>query len=378
MQSVFQNWKSLLLEVLVLLSVLAMILHPVEASDYRRYATDTIHYQRGQVIRVVSEELSHSDLGTGQQLGVQELMVELSDGQTITVTNYLTEIHNILAKEGQWVVVCVDAPENAEPYYTVYNYDRTPALAALVVVFLGLMLLVGRRKGFDAALAILFTLVFLLRVTLPALYSGASPVAMGFLMVILSTAVTLALLHGFTQQCALGIGVTLLGEVAACLLFGVFSGLLHLTGFQTDSAEGLLLIAQSTGLQVRTLLFAGTMLAALGAVMDVAVSVLSALREVALASPNPQKKELFRAGIRLGQDMIGTMSNTLIFAFAGGALATMLVFYSYGVQFQQLISSDYLTVELAQGLCSTAAVILTVPAAALVGAVAYSKSKKMK
>jgi len=99
---------------------------------------------------------------------------------------------------------------------------------------------------------------------------------------------------------------------------------------------------------------------------------------VALASPNPQRKELFRAGIRMGQDMIGTMSNTLIFAFAGGALATMLVFYSYGVQFQQLISSDYLTVELAQGLCSTAAVILTVPAAALVGAVAYSKSKKMK
>ena len=371
-----RNWKPLLLEVLVLLSVLVMILHPAQADSYRRYATDTIHYVRGQVVQVVSEELEESPLGTGQKLGIQELEVELTDGQAIPITNYLTETHNVLTKEGQWVVVCVDAPENTQPYYTVFNYDRTPALAVLILVFLAFMLLVGRRKGFDAALAILFTLVFFLRVTLPALYSGVSPVAMGFLVVILSTAVTLTLLHGFTRQCALGVGVTLLGELAACLLFGLFSGLLHLTGFQTDSAEGLLLIAQSTGLQVRTLLFAGTMVSALGAVMDVAVSVLSALREVALASPDPKRRDLFRAGIRLGQDMIGTMSNTLIFAFTGGALATMLVFYSYGVQVQQLLSSDYLTVELAQGLCSTAAVVLTVPLAALVGSAAYSRKGK--
>lgn len=366
-----RNWKPLLLEVLVLLSVLFLLLHPVEGAGYRRYATDTLRYQRAEVMEVLSQELTESGLGTGQQLGVQELLVEL-EGETLSVTNYLTETHNILAEAGQRVILCVDAPENAEPYYTVYNYDRIPALTALILVFLGLMLLVGGRKGVDAALAILFTLVFLLQVALPAQYNGASPVGVGFLTVILSTAVTLLLLHGFTRQCALGVGVTLLGELAACLLFGIFSALLHLTGFQTDSAEGLLLVAQNTGLQVRTLLFAGTMVSALGAVMDVAVSVLSALREVALASSEPKKKDLFRAGIRLGQDMIGTMSNTLIFAFTGGALATMLVFFSYGVQPQQLLNSDYLTVELAQGLCSTAAVILTVPAAALVGAAAYA------
>lgn len=375
MRSIFQNKTRLVLEALVLLSVLVMVLHPAEGTAYQRYATDTLRYQRGQVLQVDSETLTDSDLGTGQQLGTQVLTVALPDGQTVSVTNYLTETHNILVRAGQRVIVCVDAPENTAPYYTIYNYDRIPGLVGLGAVFLGCMLLVGRRKGFDAALAILFTLVFLLRVTLPLLYSGASPVAVGFGMVLLSTVVTLVLLHGLTRQCALGIGVTLLGEAVASLLFALFSGALHLTGFQTDSAESLLLIAQSTGMQVRTLLFAGTLLAALGAVMDVAVSVLAALREVALASPDPKRKDLFRAGIRLGQDMIGTMSNTLIFAFAGGGLATMLVLCSYGVQFHQLMNSDYLSVELAQGLCSTVAVICTVPLAALVGAAAYGRKK---
>ena len=91
-----RNWKPLLLEVLVLLSVLVMILHPVQADGYRRYATDTIHYVRGQVVQVVSEELEESPLGPGQKLGIQELEVELKDGQAIPITNYLTETHNVL------------------------------------------------------------------------------------------------------------------------------------------------------------------------------------------------------------------------------------------------------------------------------------------
>lgn len=366
-----------LLYAALLLAVIWMIAAPQQGAGYRRFVTDTLRYERATVEEVVAEELSESALNTGQQLGQQTLRVRLPDGQEITVENYLTDVHNVLVKAGQKVIICVDAPENVEPYYTVYNYDRLPGLLMLGGVFLALMLLVGGRKGFDAALAILFTLLFLLRVTLPCIYSGASPLLYGFITVVLSAAVTLLLLHGFTQQCGLGFVVTMLGECAACVLFAVFSSLLHLTGFQSENAEGLLLIAQSTGLQVRTLLFAGMMIASLGAVMDVAVSILSALREVAGAG-RTDKRGLFAAGMNIGRDMIGTMSNTLIFAFTGGALLTMLVFYSYGVQPQQLLNSDYLSVELAQGLCSTAAVILTVPAGAVIGAAAYGSEKTQK
>ena len=134
------------------------------------------------------------------------------------------------------------------------------------------------------------------------------------------------------------------------------------------------MLAQNTGLNIRMLLFAGMMIASLGAVMDVVVSVLSAVREVALAAGQEKRKELFRSAMRLGRDMIGTMNNTLIFAFVGSALVTMLVFCSYGVQLHQILSSDYLAVELAQGICSTAAVILTVPVSAMIGAGYYGKA----
>lgn len=364
------------IELAVLLAALVMLLYPSEGGLYRRYVTDTLRYVRAVVLEVESETLSDSELKTGQKLGEQRLRVRLSDGQEIILVNYLTEIHNILLKKGDSAIICADMPKNAEPYYTIYNYDRTIPLAVLITVFVLLLLLIGQREGADACLSIVFTLTFIIRVLLPALYGGASPVGMGLVTVLLSTAVTLILLHGISIQCLLSIGATMTGELVACGMFAVFSQLLHLTGFQTDCAEGLLLIAQNTGLDIRMLLFAGMMIASLGAVMDVAVSVLSATREVALASGKAERKALFNSAMRLGQDMIDTMSNTLIFAFAGSALVTMIVFRSYGIQFHQLLSSDYLSVELAQGICSTAAVVMTVPVSAMIGAIFYGRTER--
>lgn len=369
--------KSIWIELLIIGSVLIMVLFPFQGDAYRRYATDTQSYQRGVVLQVVSEELSESPQKTGQMLGLQELTVQLPGGEVVSIHNYLTDIHNILLKEGDSAIVCVDAPQNAAPYYTVYQYDRTVGVVALAVMFFGLMLLIGGRKGLDALLALVFSGAFLICVVLPMLYNGFSPIVIGFVTVLLLTLVTLLLLHGVSKECMLGIGVTLLGELAACILFGIYSGALHLTGLQLSEAEDLLLITQNTGLKIQSVLYTGMMLASLGAVMDVAVSVLAALQEVADAMSNPAPKALFHSGMRIGRNMLGTMSNTLIFAFAGGALTTMLVFFSYGVQFHQIFHSDYIALELAQGLCSTAAVILTVPAASFVGAIAFSRKKNI-
>lgn len=163
-----------IIELSVLLAVALMSLFPAKGSGYRRFATDTLHYVRGTVLEVTSETLSDSTLGTGQKLGEQTLRVRLSDKQEVSLTNYLTETHNILLKKGDSAIICADLPENAAPYYTVYNYDRTIPLIGLAAVFVLLLVLVGRRKGTDAGLSILFTLAFVLRVLLPALYSGAS------------------------------------------------------------------------------------------------------------------------------------------------------------------------------------------------------------
>ena len=327
---------------------------------------------------VEEEQLSLSPLRGGEMLGHQVLRVALEEGQPVVLTNYLTDTHNILATEGMRVVVCVDAPEGVEPYYTLYQYDRSAGVAVILALFLALMLLVGGEKGAYAALALTFSMVFFLRVTIPAIYQGASPVGAGLIAVLVSTAATNFSLYGLSVRAGLAVSVTLLGECLACLLFWLFSSLLHLTGFQSADAESLLVAAQHTGMNLSTVLFAATMIAALGAVMDVAVSLLSALWEPHVTQPALSGKALFVSGMHIGRDMIGTMSNTLVFAFTGGSLTTLLVLIAYGTRPNQLLHSDYIALELAHGLCGTCAVILTVPLASLASAVVYPRLKNTR
>lgn len=362
-----------ILAIFVCLVTAVLAVMPSVSVPFQSLVSDTVSYISGTVLEVVEEDLTPSDLKGGPQLGEQTLTIELKDGSQITLTNYLTNTHNILAREGMRVVVCVDAPENVEPYYTLYQYDRSVGLGVAVAIFLLLMLLVGGEKGFYATLALAFSLVFLLKITVPVIYSGGSPILAGLAMVLVSTAVTVFLIYGLSPRGVLGIGVVLAGEFVSCGLFLLFSLLLHLSGFKSSDAENLLVAAQNTGLNISTVLFAATMIASLGAVMDVAVSLLSALWEVRLADPDITGRGLWRAGLRMGRDMIGTMSNTLIFAFAGGSLTTLLVLMTYGTDPVQLLHSDYIALELAHGLCGTCAVILTVPLASLVSAAVYPK-----
>lgn len=367
------RWGQRILAILVCLVTAVLAVLPSVSVSFQSLVSDTVSYLPGTVLEVVEEKLTPSDLKGGPQLGEQTLTIELRDGSQITLTNYLTNTHNILAREGMRVVVCVDAPGNVEPYYTLYQYDRSVGLGVVVAIFLLLMLLVGGEKGFYAALALAFSLVFLLKITVPVIYSGGSPILAGLAMVLVSTAVTVFLIYGLSPRGVLGIGVVLAGEFVACGLFLLFSQLLHLSGFKSSDAENLLVAAQNTGLNISTVLFAATMIASLGAVMDVAVSLLSALWEVRLADPGITGRGLWKAGLRMGRDMIGTMSNTLIFAFAGGSLTTLLVLMTYGTDPVQLLHSDYIALELAHGLCGTCAVILTVPLASLVSAAVYPK-----
>ncbi len=81
-----------------------------------------------------------------------------------------------------------------------------------------------------------------------------------------------------------------------------------------------------------------------------------------------------RSGIEIGKDMIGTMCNTLILAFTGSSFLTLLVFLSYDVQFNQLFNSNFLSMEIAQGICGSLGIVLTVPIASLITAYVLCRS----
>lgn len=150
----------------------------------------------------------------------------------------------------------------------------------------------------------------------------------------------------------------------------------HVTGYNVDDIENLIYVGQNSKLDIGGMLFSGILIASLGAVMDVAMSVSSSLHEIKENRPDISAKEIFHAGINIGRDMIGTMSNTLILAYAGGSLGLVMIIYAYSYQMHQILNMYSVAIEIMRGISGTMGIILTVPITSLIMSVLLTQKGK--
>ena len=142
-----------------------------------------------------------------------------------------------------------------------------------------------------------------------------------------------------------------------------------------SEADSIMYIAEVTGLKIQGIMFAGMLISALGAVMDVAMSISSSIFEIHSINNEMSIAQLFKSGMNIGRDIIGTMSNTLILAFAGGSLNTLILIFASSMNANRLLNLDVLGTELIQGLAGSIGIILTVPITAVIASYLCKKEK---
>ncbi len=368
---------------LMVLSVLVILFVPWhEESGFSLVNNTSMHYVRARVLSVDTESLQPDNLEPGRVAGTQEITVQILNGslkgQILTLTNYVTRSVNVVCKEGLKIILCVDTPENADPYYTVYNYDRGGGLLLVFGLFVGIVLVVGGKRGGFSLIALGYTVFVIFAFLIQAVYYGWSPALAGFLTVLLTGAASVYLIGGPTRKTVAAFLATMAGVLCSAIIYAACAAVLHLSGYNLDTAESLILIQNQTGLHVSSLIFCAVIVAALGAVMDVAVSVSSSLQEIHQLNPERNFKELIHSGMNIGRDMIGTMTNTLILAFIGSALTTVILLKGYGYDSALLLNSDYVAIEVTEGISATLGVILTVPLASAVSAWLFTLETKRK
>lgn len=340
------------------------------------YNNEGSTYARGTVESVDAEQLQ-TDPVNGRLLGSQRVTVRVRggahDGEVVSVSNELTATQNVVARPGLAVTLRIDEAKGAEPLFMIFNYDRTPAVAAIVAVFAACMVLAGGSKGAKSLLGLAFALFLIIAFMLPAIYRGISPVAVGLVTALVIAVVSMLLLNGWVEKTAVAIASTGIGVVASVLLYAAFSALLRVSGYNTEAADDLLVVQNTTHMDVGQLLFVAVVIASLGAVMDMCMSVATSLFEMKRLNGGLTRGDILHSGMEIGRDMIGTMCQTLILAFVGSAVGSMLSLVSYGVQPLQLLASDYIAVETMQSFVGALAVVLSVPVTTAVCALVLAR-----
>ena len=244
---------------------------------------------------------------------------------------------------------------------TVYNYDREFEITMLILIFFGTMWLVGGRKGVNSIIALIFTFITVIMLYVPLMYIGVSPFLAAVIAVILITIITHILLADLEIKSISAMLGAICGVVVAGIIALIFGMVANVNGYNVEEIETLVFIGQASKLDVGGMLFSGILISSLGAVMDVAMSVSSSLNEIQLNRPDISGKELFKSGMNIGRDMIGTMSNTLILAYVGSSINLIMIIYAYSYQMHQIANMYSVAIELMSGIAGTMGIILSVP-----------------
>lgn len=333
-------------------------------------ADDNTEFARAVVTEIKNDSLqTEAGVDTGESQEVTLLIKSGTyKGKTVDGFSMNGYLYGANCKEGTKVIVKI-SEYDGKISASVYNYDREFETAMLICVFLGLMWLVGGKKGINSVIALVFTFIVVIMLYVPMMYIGCSPFLASVLAVVLITIVTHVLIADFQMKSIAAMLGTICGVVVAGLIALIFGKASHITGYNVDEIETLMYIGQNSKLDIGGMLFSGILISSLGAVMDVAMSVSSALHEIQLNSQDIGWKELFKSGINIGRDMIGTMSNTLILAYVGSSVNLLMIIYAYSYQMHQVMNMYSIAIEIMSGIAGTMGIILTVPFTSFITAI---------
>ena len=337
-------------------------------------------YEVGRVLRVVEDHKTVDEEMDGIWRGSMTLEVEILTGRykgdTAIVENYFSSLYNVRVAEGDKVSIRIDTTGEDEYQVSVYNYYRVPQMIGCIVAFVLLLVLIGGKKGAQSVAGLAFTVVCILWILLPLALKGYSPLAVTILLILVCNFVSFFLIDGISTKTVVAAIGSMLGVLAGAVFALIAQNAMSITTYQMDEAETLLLITSTTELKIRDLFLCGILISCMGAVMDVAMSICSAVAEIHQVDRSLGMAKLFASGMNIGRDAMGTMANTLILAVAGTSLNMMLMIYSYDVSFQQLMNTDFVAIEIIQCIAGSVGIVCTVPLVALLSAAVFGKKTK--
>lgn len=331
------------------------------------YDTEGKTFEKARVVDIVEDNETESGNQIGNQIVSLELLTGDYKGNTVEAVSSSSYLYGAHCEVGMRVIAEVNESDDSL-YVTVFSQDRTWILYAIVFLFLVTLCIIGGRQGFNSAIALVFTFVCIVFLFLPMIYRGISPVLAAAAVAVLTTFVTMYLIGGLSSKSITSMIGTVAGVGISAVLAVVFGKIAGISGYNVSDIEQLEYVGQMTNVRIGELLYAGILISALGAVMDVAMSVASTISEIHFRNPQLSRKELFTSGIRVGKDMMGTMSNTLILAFTGSSINTLVFMYVYGYGIVQITNMYSIGIEIIQGIASTMGVILTVPIVSVISA----------
>lgn len=338
------------------------------------WTNNNYNIYKSTIAKVISVENVYDKTEKGpndieEKYYIQTMVVKVKNGQykgqQITLKNSYSSsmLMNEKYKKGDDLFISINE-NSSELSGSIIGLKRDKFIVLLIGFFVIALVAVAGRFG-------IFTLCTLIANIVAFIYfiklyvSGKDFMLINVLMIIFFSVVTLLILGGFSRK---NIGAILSTLITTFLIFALYKISLAYTG---DLHYELMdYIAGPNDLE--NIFLSGVLVGCLGAVMDVSITVNSAVNELVNAAKSITLKQLIKSIREIGHDIMGTMINVLMFSYIGGSLSIVILKIINGYNFQRLIQFD-ISFEIIRFLVGSIGIVSAVPISACVTLLFFRK-----
>ena len=353
-----------------------------------KIAVGNLHVQREESQEIVQAKVLRVTDRVSQVDEFDELMPKLGDnlffeavitggirnGEHVTASQRISGFSGVTAKEissGDSVLLI-----NFDDVWFFNGYFRTNKMLGLGIFFVLCVMIFGRRKGFNTVLSLGLTCGSIFAVFIPAILSGMNIYLMSMLICVYTTVMTLLIVIGYNRKSLTAVIGCISGIAVSGIVTVIMSRILSLSGIIDEHSRYLVSLPIETPIDLKAIIFAGITIGAMGAIMDVAMSISSSMWEIKEKAADINFKTLFHSGLTIGRDIMGTMANTLVLAYIGSSLSVVLILSVYSNSLLSLFNGEMIIVEILQALTGSLGILSAMPLTAFFCTVFYLKTKK--
>lgn len=253
-----------------------------------------------------------------------------------------------------------------------YRINVELLLAGFFAVFL---LFFAGQTGLRAILSFGVTVLCIWKILVPLYLKGVNPVGVGMIVTLLLTGIIISLVYGFDRRTASAVLGAAAGLLVTAVLGIFFTKAFKIHGAVMSYSESLLYSGYQD-LNLTEIFMASIFIGSSGAVMDLAVDITSAVREVVDKKPDISRWEAVKSGINVGRAAMGTMTTTLLLAYSGGYIALLMVFMAQGTPLYNIFNYKYVSAEILHTLVGSFGLVTTAPLTALTAGMLLTGEKR--
>lgn len=248
----------------------------------------------------------------------------------------------------------------------ITGVKRDKYVAILFSIFFILIIIVANLKGMFILISLIINIV-VFSYSLHLYSKGIDILVLSNIMVLFFTVVSMILTTGFNKKAFSAILSTLFSVLVIKVLFNV---VVAKSGSIDYSALDYIVNPDD----VHKLFMTEIMIGGLGAIMDVSISMSTAINELVEKDNNISVKSLISSGREIGYDIMGTMINVLLFTYICGSIPTIILKIKNGFNLISLITLR-MPFEIYRFLIGSIGIVLTIPIAILISITLLKKGK---